>query len=150
MLKFFSIVVLLIVLLDQSTKYLTQSLMYEGQSIPIIKNFFHLTYVLNPGAAFGMLAHKTLFFILVTMLVIVIAIYFYRRIPKAKWLLRLGLSLQVGGAIGNLIDRIRIGMVVDFFDFRIWPVFNIADMAIVIGVGILFVEILRYGEKEVA
>lgn len=147
---FFISFVSLVLLLDQGTKYFVQNIMQEGQSIPVINDVFHITYVLNPGAAFGILANKTFFFILVSIFVISLVTYFYRSIPKHLWLLRVGLALQVGGALGNLIDRIRIGKVVDYFDFRFWPVFNIADMCIVIGVGVLLVEILRYGEKEVS
>ncbi len=145
--QFFYILVAITLILDQGTKYLTQTYMYEGQSIPIIDGIFHLTYVLNPGAAFGILANKTTFFILVTLIVLIVIIYIYRRVPAEKWLLRFGLAMQVGGAMGNLLDRIRLGMVVDFFDFRVFPVFNIADSAIVVGVTILFIEILFF-DKE--
>jgi len=127
---------------------MVNTLMIQGQTISIIPDLFHLTYVLNPGAAFGIFAGKTTFFIMVTLVVVGLVLYFYKQIPKEKWLLKLGLALQVGGALGNLIDRVRTGMVIDFFDFRVWPVFNMADIAIVLGVGILIIEILRYDEKK--
>ncbi len=130
---------------DQSSKWLVMNRMTQGESIPIIEPVFYLTYVRNPGAAFGMLPYKTAFFITITVIVIIAVILFLKRIPEGKILLKTGLALQVGGALGNLIDRIRFGHVIDFFDFRVWPVFNIADTAIVIGAGILFLELMRGG-----
>lgn len=129
--------------LDQWSKWLVINRMDLGESIPIIDGIFHLTFVKNPGAAFGMLPYKTVFFIGMTVVVIAGIAYYFTRISPDRILLKTGLALQVGGAVGNLIDRIRFGHVIDFFDFRIWPVFNIADIGISIGVGILFIELLR-------
>ncbi len=129
--------------LDQWSKWLVMTKMVEGESIPLVDSVFFLTYVRNPGAAFGMLPYKTAFFVAVTLAVLVGIVLFLRRMPEGKVLLKTGLALQVGGAVGNLIDRIRFGHVIDFFDFRVWPVFNVADIGIVIGVGILFIELLR-------
>lgn len=137
------ITALLVLLLDQGIKYLVQTQMAVGQSIPVWPQVFHLTYVENPGAAFGLLANQTTFFIVITCLVIIGIIVFYHRLAHSSRWLRLGLALQLGGAVGNLIDRLRFGFVIDFFDFRIWPVFNIADMAIVTGVALLCLELLR-------
>jgi len=128
---------------DQFSKWFVASRMTQGESIPVIEPVFYITYVMNPGAAFGMLPYKTVFFVTVTVIVLLGIIFFARRIPATKVLLKTGLALQVGGAVGNLIDRLRFGQVVDFFDFRVWPVFNIADMGIVFGVGILFIELMR-------
>jgi len=139
----FVLLALGLLILDQWSKWLVMSRMAQGESIPVIEPVFYLTYVRNPGAAFGMLPYKTAFFITITVIVVVGVILFIKRIPEGKSLLKTGLALQVGGAVGNLIDRIRFGHVIDFFDFRVWPVFNIADMAIVIGVGILFLELVR-------
>ena len=129
--------------LDQWSKWLVVNRMVLGESIPVIDGIFYLTYVKNPGAAFGMMPYKTAFFIVTTVLVIAGIAYYFTRISQDRLLLKTGLALQVGGAVGNLIDRIKIGYVIDFFDFRIWPVFNIADIGISIGVGILFIELLR-------
>ena len=115
--------------------------MSKYETIPIIPNVFHLTYIENPGAAFGMMAHQTGFFIITTFLVIGITLFFYRKIVKST-LMQLEIGLIIGGSLGNLADRIRIGQVVDFLDFRIWPVFNFADTAIVIGVGLLIWDTL--------
>lgn len=130
-------------LLDQWSKWMIMTRMAEGQSIPLVDSILYLTYVRNPGAAFGMLPNKTAFFIFVTFAVMLGIIWFFRRIPESRVWLKVGLALQMGGAVGNLIDRIRFGHVVDFFDFRVWPVFNVADIGIVIGVGILFIELMR-------
>jgi len=133
-----------IIAFDQFSKYLVVSMMEAGQSIPLINNFLHITYVRNPGAAFGMLPYQTLFFILITLIVAVLIIYYYRTLSdNHKWL-RIGLALQLGGAIGNLIDRISEGYVVDFIDFKIWPpVFNVADSAIVVGIAIFIIAFWR-------
>lgn len=139
---------IVVVIVDQLSKFYIETHMHLGMSIPVIENVFHLTYILNPGAAFGMLEHRTSFFIIVALLLVAAVIYFYPRIPPGHRMLRAGIGLQVGGAIGNVIDRIKTGYVVDFFDFRIWPVFNIADIAIVCGVGLIILSILRSQPKE--
>jgi len=144
----FSIITLSVILLDQLTKYLVQRFLSEGDSVPIIKGLFHLTYYRNPGAAFNILLHQTEFFIVITIIVMAVIIYFFRQLPREKILARTALALQLGGAGGNLIDRVSGGYVVDFLDFRVWPVFNIADSAIVVGVLILSWEIIRWEERE--
>lgn len=130
-----------IIIVDQISKYLVTILMQTGQSVPLIKGFLHFTYVLNPGAAFGMLPDKTLFFVIITVLVICLIIYYYQSLDDKHKLLKIALALQLGGAIGNLIDRLfRGGYVVDFIDFKIWPpVFNLADSALVIGITLFII-----------
>ncbi|CUH94198.1 putative membrane protein [Propionispora sp. 2/2-37] len=135
---------ILIIVLDQLTKYYVQTHMLPGMSIPLIQNVFHLTYVLNPGAAFGILEHKTAFFVVIAGMMIAGVFWFYPRIPAGNLLLRVGIAFMVGGAIGNVIDRVRTSYVVDFFDFRIWPVFNIADIAIVTGVFFIIIHIIYF------
>ena len=124
----------LVIIIDQATKYWIQSRMAYGESAPVIREVFHITYILNPGAAFGILENKTWFFIAVALILLVGVAYLYPRLPANQPIVKLGAGLLVGGAIGNLIDRVRIGYVIDFFDFRIWPIFNVADIAICIGV----------------
>lgn len=134
---------LAVVILDQFSKYIVVENMALGESIPIIEEVFHLTYILNPGAAFGMFAHNRLFFIAIAVIVIDIIIWARREILASPWEVKAGCGLFLGGAIGNLIDRARQGLVIDFFDFRIWPVFNIADIAICIGVGLIIWNLLK-------
>lgn len=134
---------LAVVILDQFSKYIVVENMALGESIPIIEEVFHLTYILNPGAAFGMFAHNRLFFIAIAVIVIGIIIWARREILASPWEVKAGCGLFLGGAIGNLIDRARQGLVIDFFDFRIWPVFNIADIAICIGVGMIIWNLLK-------
>ena len=126
----------LVIVIDQATKYWIQSRMAYGESWPIFTDIFHITYILNPGAAFGILENKTWFFIAVALVLLVGVAYLYPRLPE-NMIVKLGTGLLVGGAIGNLIDRVRIGYVIDFFDFRIWPIFNVADICIVCGVACL-------------
>ncbi|WP_405756246.1 signal peptidase II, partial [Anaerovibrio slackiae] len=121
-----------------------------GQSLPVIKGIFHITYVLNPGAAFGMLEHQRWFFILVALAAVLLGAAFYKKLQQESFLMRSGAGLLLGGAVGNLADRIQSGLVVDFLDFRIWPVFNIADIAICAGAGILIFDIWqRRNEDEI-
>lgn len=134
---------LAVVILDQFSKYIVVENMALGESIPIIEEVFHLTYILNPGAAFGMFAHNRMFFIAIAVIVIGIIIWARREILASPWEVKAGCGLFLGGAIGNLIDRARQGLVIDFFDFRIWPVFNIADIAICIGVGLIIWNLLK-------
>ncbi|MBM2812685.1 MAG: lipoprotein signal peptidase [Chloroflexi bacterium] len=139
-----------VLLADQVTKWLAHTYLTRipDQSIPIIGDFLRLTYVANRGAAFGILQDRTVFFVLIGIAVIVVIIASYRYFKVTGWLLNVALGLQLGGAIGNLIDRVRNGYVVDFIDVAIrpafsWPVFNVADSAICIGVGILAFHMMR-------
>ncbi|TCL37193.1 signal peptidase II [Anaerospora hongkongensis] len=133
-------------LIDQGIKYYVQSQMTLGMSIPVINGVFHITYILNPGAAFSILEHQTILLMAVTVGMLAALVYFYGHIAAGPWLMRLGAGLLAGGAIGNLIDRVKTGYVVDFLDFRIWPVFNSADVAIVTGVSLLMYTMLFFPE----
>jgi signal peptidase II len=138
-----AVVAALIFALDRVTKTLVQTRMFSGESIPLIPGLVRITYIRNAGAAFGLLQHQTLFFIAVTIAVVILIITYGRRASHGQPLLAIALGLQLGGALGNLVDRLRVGTVVDFIDFyRVWPfIFNVADAAIVIG-GLLFAWIL--------
>lgn len=130
--------------LDQLSKYIVSNTMETGQSIAVIRNFLYITYLRNPGAAFGMLPYRTVFFIIVTILVIGFIIYYYRTLPPGFSLLRFGLALQLGGALGNLVDRLRGTYVIDFIDVTIFPpIFNLADTAIVIGIVLFLIGFWR-------
>ena len=131
-----------VVALDQLTKAFVMKSMVPGQSIPILQDIFHLTYVLNPGAAFGILSNQRVFLLVTGAVLILTTAYFYPMLKKSDWRLQFGAAAILSGAVANLIDRIQIGYVVDFFDFRIWPVFNVADIAIVVGMGFMIYTIL--------
>jgi signal peptidase II len=140
----FAATALLVIGLDRWTKQLaTERLLDSGlRSIPVFGEYIRLTYVENRGAAFGVLQNQTAFFILVGLVVISVIVASYRYIPEPSWLLNICLGLQMGGAIGNLVDRIQVGYVVDFVDLTFWPVFNIADSAICVGVAGLAYSVL--------
>lgn len=138
----FWLVLLGVFLLDQFSKWLIQANLNYGQSIQVIPGIFSLTYIQNPGVAFGLLAYKNKFFVLITMVLLAGIAGLYRKIKKTPYLLQLALGLITGGALGNLLDRLRFGKVIDFLDFHFWPVFNFADSAIVIGTGLIMLNLL--------
>ena len=142
----------LVIALDQLTKYSIVDHFRLGETLPIITGFFNLTYVQNKGAAFGLLsqAHPSFrvpFFIIVPLIALLTIVYVFRKIPDNDAKLSVALSLVISGAIGNLIDRLTLGYVVDFLDFH-WqwgyhfPAFNVADSAICIGVGLIMLDLL--------
>ena len=133
----------LVVVADRVTKYLVVTNMTEGQSLTVVEGIFHWTYVLNPGAAFGMMAHNRILFLAVGAAVVAAVWYFRRDILAEGPLVRSGAALFLGGALGNLWDRVQTGLVVDFFDFRVWPVFNVADIAICVGAALVVLGIFR-------
>ena len=138
---------LLILIFDQGTKWLIKENMELYQSIPIIPNIFHLTYIENPGAAFGILANQRIFFIIITFIILAFIYYFYKQLKENQVLLKIALGMVVGGALGNLIDRWRSGTVTDFFDFQIWPIFNIADTAVVVAMLYISYKVLTTKEE---
>lgn len=144
----FFIVSALVVLSDQLSKWLVMRNMAPYQSINLIGDFLSLTYVKNSGAAFGILEGKTWIFILATMAFIVIAVYCYPRIPKEMVIAKVGIALSLGGAVGNLIDRMRFNGVIDFIDVKYFSIFNLADCAICVGVFLLAWAILFRQEKK--
>ena len=135
-------VMLAALLADQLSKALVLLTMYPGQSIPE-SGIFRLTYVKNTGSAFGLFPNQTLFLIFASFVGIAILLVFYRIHRVSGPILRISLGLQLGGAIGNLMDRLRLGYVVDFLDVGAWPVFNLADSAIVVGLVGLMITMLR-------
>lgn len=149
-----------VVALDQLTKMMVHSTFDLDQSIKIIDGFFSLTYVRNTGAAWGILGHarytfRQLFFLSIPPLAVFIIVLFLYSLPETERLEIYALSLISGGAIGNYIDRLRFGYVVDFLDFHYrdiyhYPVFNLADSSIVTGVGILTLLMLIKKKKNVS
>ena len=139
-------------LLDQLAKWVVRSSMVLDQSIPLWPNVFHLTRVHNQGAAFGLFPGARPVFILTTMLVLFVIAAYWRRVRPTEWPVVLALAFISAGAVGNLVDRAAMGYVTDFFDFNLisFPVFNVADSAVVVGVGILMVWILFGPERTPA
>ena len=152
-------IVVIIVVLDQVTKLWIDASMALHASFPVIDGFFNITYVRNPGAAFGFLAgaapvFRTLFFLAVTVAAIVLILYYLYKTPSRGPFLTISLALILSGALGNMIDRVRLGEVIDFLDVYIgtthWPAFNVADSAICVGAAIMFWVMVKDGkEKEV-
>lgn len=123
----------LVIIIDRFAKFLVFNNLLEGQSIEAVPKIFHITLVLNTGAAFGLFKEKNQFFIVSSFIVITL-IFLYVIFDKEKDIFKQSaLGLILGGAIGNLIDRLLFGHIIDFLDFRVWPVFNIADSAITVG-----------------
>jgi signal peptidase II len=135
------ILVITILSLDQLTKFIATKNLILNQSTPIIKGIFHLTLIHNRGAAFGILKNQIPLFVFTSIFAIILI---YRSLKNARHnLYSFSLGLILAGALGNLIDRLFFGYVIDFLDFRIWPVFNIADSAITIGAILLGYSILK-------
>lgn len=131
----FFLVVFTALAADLYTKYLTLRYLQVGEFIPM--GVFDIRHVHNTGAAFGMLANSNVLFVSVAVIVLVGLLVNLPRIQKAEAGIVVALGLIAGGTLGNLIDRLRFGYVVDFIDFRWWPVFNVADSCICVGVAIL-------------
>lgn len=146
----FWVVALMVLALDQAVKTIVRSSMFEGQSIPVIPEVFHLTFVRNVGAAFGLLPGYQPIFIVTSCVVLFTIAAYWRRARPTAWPIVVALGLIAGGALGNLYDRASLGKVTDIFDFAAidFPVFNIADVAIVTGVGILIAWLLLVPEPE--
>lgn len=131
-----------LILIDQATKYYIATFLAIGTSIPVLPDIFHITYICNPGAAFGILPNQQMIFIAFAVFLLCAFIYHYKKLMRENNFIRYGAFMLLGGAMGNLIDRLRLGYVIDFFDFRIWPVFNVADIAVVCGVSLLMYAVV--------
>ena len=147
--KILLIMVVALVTLDQTTKFYVNSQMVLYQSIDVIKNFFQITYIRNPGAAFGILSGVkspllNIFFLSISIAAIGIMLIYYHQTPENKRLTLISFALIISGATGNFIDRIYHGEVIDFLYFHwykhYWPAFNVADSCITIGVILLLWE----------
>ena len=136
------LVFLLTVLIDQGTKALVERTLQLRESIQVVGPFIKLTYIHNPKGAFGLPLGGNLVFVLFSVLAVIFILFYLWRIPKEKVWSKGALSLILGGAVGNLIDRFRFGEVIDFIDMGIgttrWPVFNVADIGVTVGVALLF------------
>ncbi|MDH6364064.1 signal peptidase II [Enterococcus sp. PF1-24] len=140
----------LIVVGDQLVKWWTVSNLALGESQSFIPKVLSLTYVRNTGSAWSMFEGQMWFFYIITIVIVPVAVYFLvKNLHNSKWL-TLGISLALGGALGNFIDRLRLGYVVDMFatDFISFPVFNVADCALVVGMGMIFIYLLLEDRLE--
>lgn len=162
------LIILLVFVLDQLTKYITKTSMSLGQSFPVLGDFFRITYVQNPGMAFGVRIENNFLFLGFSLLAMALVLYYLYRLRNDGWVLQAALSLITAGAIGNIFDRLLHGSVVDFLDFEFfdislpafkflfihfpgysmtrWPVFNIADSAVTVGMIFIFAYLIFYGD----
>jgi signal peptidase II len=150
--QLFACLVLAVLALDQATKFYVHTTFALYESRPVIANLFAFTYVRNSGAAFGMLARQSetflhFFFPVVTIVALVGLLIYFARVPSQYALRLWGLCLIIGGALGNGLDRLWLGQVIDFIDVHWyayhWPAFNVADSSICIGVGLLLLDSFR-------
>lgn len=145
--KFLKVFIFIILIfLDRVSKFfLVKNLSYE-KSYPVFKNFLYITLVKNKGGVFGILYGFNTLFIILTVLILFITILFYKKLQNnfIKW----GILFQIAGATSNLIDRIRFGYVIDYIDFRFWPVFNLADVFITVGCILLITGVIMYSPDD--
>ena len=146
--KFRYLLALGILAIDQIVKAAIRIIMYVGESLPIIEDVFHITYVQNRGAAFSILSGQGILLVMIPLASIIFAIWYMEKHLEEHWTLTLSLSLIISGGVGNLIDRIVFGYVTDMFDFRFWPVFNVADIAVCVGAGFLILYTMAYYGKD--
>lgn len=144
----FYLIVIIWLVLDQVSKYYVMNHFAIGESVSVIQNVFHLTYIINRGAAFGMLANQRWFFLVVAFILIIVYAIYHKKVNRGPISLRIGSALLISGAIGNGIDRYVLHGVVDFFDFRIWPIFNVADIGICVGVACIIYHLLINEQEE--
>ncbi|WP_280769062.1 signal peptidase II [Salipaludibacillus daqingensis] len=146
------LIALAVIILDQWTKWLVVQHMEIRESIPLIENFLYLTSHRNAGAAFGILQGQLWLFFIATVVVIGVVTYYIQKYTKDQPWFGVSLGLVLGGAIGNFIDRLLEGAVVDFVDVYIFsynfPIFNVADSALVVGVGILMIHVFKEDKKQ--
>jgi signal peptidase II len=136
-------IALIVLLADQASKaWVVENIPLNTtyDIFPPLGDIFVLTHITNSGAAFGLFPQLGLVFTFVALIVSMVIVAYYRSVPAQQWLVRVSLGLQLGGAMGNLIDRLRFGYVTDMLYVRYVPVFNIADASIVTGVGLLMLH----------
>ena len=146
------IISIILLCIDQISKLLVVNLLTKTDSITIIKNFFYLTYINNDGAAFSILVGKRIFLILIAVLVTVMLIRYIKKNNIQNKLELVSISLIIGGSLGNLMDRVVRGYVIDFLDFKIFnynfPIFNLADVCITLGVILLSIHYFKTDYKK--
>jgi len=143
---FYFFIIVILIGIDQWTKYLAETQLKPIDAIPLVRDVFHLTYARNTGAAFSILRDKQVFLIIVSTIIVIVLIYYL--IKTRETTLKIALALIIGGALGNLTDRIRLNYVTDFLDFTLvdYPIFNFADVFVVLGVVLLSYIVLFKGD----
>lgn len=146
----YELIIALLIGIDQVSKVWALNHLKDVGSISIIENIFHFTYVENRGAAFGLFPNNQIIFVVVALLASIFGLYYLHKNNNISIIGKSGIILIISGAIGNLIDRVRLGFVVDYFDFRfIWEyVFNVADVFVVIGTILLCIYILTIDDEK--
>ena len=123
----------LILISDQTLKAYLVKILLKDESISVVQNIFHITLVYNTGGAFGIFQNRTALFVAISVVAIIAIVLFYIKLKRQTLIYKIAIPLVLGGAVSNLIDRLRFGFVIDYLDFRVWPVFNIADACISAG-----------------
>ncbi|ATH65487.1 MULTISPECIES: signal peptidase II [Staphylococcus] len=145
-------ITIVILILDQITKYIITKTMQIGDSFELIPNFLNITSHRNSGAAWGILSGKMAFFYIITVVILIVLIVFYIKEAKHNLLMQVAISLLFAGALGNFIDRVLNGEVVDFVDTYIFsynfPIFNVADSSLTIGVLLIIIALLKDMKTE--
>ena len=142
------IISMLTFMLDQVAKWYVRSHFRLGESVPVVPDVFHWTYIVNHGAAFGVLMHQRWILLLVVVLLLGAMYVGRKKLARAPLYARIGTGTLLGGALVNAWDRLYLGGVVDFFDFRVWPIFNIADIGICVGVVCVIYYLLTSEHEE--
>jgi len=145
------ITTVLVLVADQSSKHIIVNGLQryeEWAPIPALQWLFAITYTTNTGAAFGLFPDGSVFFAVVAVVVVIAILIYHRQLTAHQWLLRFSLGLQLGGAVGNLLDRLSRGCVVDFIYFKFWPVFNVADSCIFVGAILMAYFLLKEGKER--
>ena len=146
---YYFLIIIAVVILDQIIKNFVVDTMALYESIPVLQDIFHITYIHNTGAAFSIMEGKISVLILLPLFMIIAAVIFMLIMrKKGHPLLMTSVALIAGGGIGNLIDRIALGYVVDYLDFRVFPIFNLADIAVCVGCGLLIIYVLFFDGKQ--
>lgn len=146
---YYFLIIIAVVISDQIIKNHVVGTMALYESIPVLQDIFHITYIHNTGAAFSLMAGKISVLILLSLFMIIAAVVFMLIMrKKGHPLMMTSVALIAGGGIGNLIDRIALGYVVDYLDFRVFPIFNLADIAVCVGCGLLVLYVLFFDGKQ--
>lgn len=144
---------LIVFLVDHFVKNMVHQAMQVGQSIPLVDGIVKLTYVRNTGAAFSLFTGYSSYLVVIGILATAVILYFHLKVPRGHIYSQIALAFILGGSIGNLFDRISCGFVIDYIDFGFWPVFNLADIMINVGVVMIAAHILtedKRGKEDVS